>query len=76
MTLTASAAGPAPVRPPDLGSSDIPQLPDSEPVFQLDRLRSNLDEYGRIDELQEGHPTIVLVTQICNNGGPAWAPIV
>ena len=38
---------------------------------------ANLDAIlGRIDALREGKPTTVLVTQIYNNGGADWTPLV
>ena len=50
-------------------------VPDPEPLMPPfeDRLDGIL---RRIEELRAGQPTSVLVTQIYNNGGPAWTPMV
>ena len=59
-----------------IGFNDFPELV-SDPAFRLDAFRSNLDSIlTRIDELRDGEPTLVAVTEIYNNGGPPFRAIV
>jgi lysophospholipase L1-like esterase len=47
------------------------------PASAVTSFAANLDAIlGRIDALREGKPTTVLVTQIYNNGGTEWTPLV
>ncbi len=59
-----------------IGFNDF-SAPPFDPTFPLDNFRSNLDAIlERINELRDGEPTNLLVTQIYNNGGPAWTSLV